>query len=183
MVIRSNSSFFYALPLGMFVAGTVAGTVVSIWRADFLCRQIVCYLPAVHLQIQQTGFPSGFLLYVCRLRLPFFLLMTASAVSGFSQLVFAGTAFVTGVSAAVVITSATMMTGMIGILQAIALFGVHSLFYLFSYWTLYELAGKRQNFTLGEQVGIFIRIACVWAAGMGVEALLSPVVITRVLRL
>ncbi len=182
MVIRSNSSF-YGLPLGMFVAGIVVGTAVSIWRADFLYRQIICYLPAVHLQIQQTGFPSGFLLFVCRLRLPVFLLMAISIFSGFSLLVFSGTAFISGASAAVVITSATMLTGMVGILQALALFGVHSLFYLFGYWALYELAGKRRGFTFGEQIGILIRIVGVWAAGMGAEALLSPLVVTRVLRL
>ncbi len=182
MVIRTNS-YFYVLPLGMFVAGILVGTAVSIWRADFLYRQIVCYLPAVHLQIQQTGFPSNFFLFVCRLRLPVFLLMAASIFSGFALLVFSGTAFVSGASAAVVITSATMLTGIVGILQALALFGVHSLFYLFGYWALYELAGKRQSFTFGEQVGILVRIAGVWAAGMGMEALLSPPVITRVLRL
>ena len=182
MVIRSNS-FFYGLPLGMFVAGIVVGTAVSILRADFLYRQIICYLPAVHLQIQQTGFPDNIFLFVCRLRLPVFLLMAISIFSGFSLLVFSGTAFISGASAAVVITSATMLTGIVGILQALALFGIHSLFYLFGYWALYELAGKRGGFTFGEQVGILVRIAGVWAAGMGAEALLSPLVITRVLHL
>ena len=182
MVIRSNSSF-YGLPLGMFVAGILVGTAISIWRADFLYRQIICYLPAVHLQIQQTGFPSTFFLFVCRLRLPVFLLMAVSIFSGFALLVFSGAAFISGASAAVVITSATMLTGIVGILQALALFLPHSLFYIFGYWALYELAGKRRSFTLGEQIGILVRIAGVWAAGMGAEALLSPLVITRVIHL
>ena len=182
MVIRSNTSF-YVLPLGMFVVGVLVGTAVSIWRADFLYRQIICYLPAIHLQIQQTGFPAGFFLHVCRVRLPVFFMIVAASFTSFALLVFVGIAFFSGASAAVVITSTTMLTGITGILQAFALFLPHSLFYLFGYWALYELAGKRQSFTLGEQVGIFIRIAGVWAAGMGAEALLSPLVITRVLHL
>ena len=71
MDLRRNS-LLYSLPIVMFVAGIFIGTAVSIWRSAYLYKQTICYLPAVHLQIKQAGFPSGFLKYVCRLRLPVF---------------------------------------------------------------------------------------------------------------
>ena len=72
---------------------------------------------------------------------------------------FAAIAFISGVSAAVIITSATMLFGITGILQALALFLPHFIFYVFGYWALYELAYKRSEFRLGEQIGILFRIA------------------------
>ena len=175
------SSNLYILPLGMFVVGILAGTAASIWRADFLYRIIVCYLPAIHLQILQTGFPSGFLSYVGRARVPVFLIMVISIFSNFALVVFGGIAFVAGASAAVVIIAATMFAGITGILQALLLFGIHSLFYIFAYWALYELAGKRKSFQLGEQVGIVIRIAAIWVAGIAIEGLFSPIIVTRII--
>ena len=71
MDLRRNS-LLYSLPIVMFVVGIFIGTAVSIWRSAYLYKQTICYLPAVHLQIKQAGFPSGFLKYVCRLRLPVF---------------------------------------------------------------------------------------------------------------
>lgn len=71
MDLRRNS-LLYSLPIVMFVVGIFIGTAVSIWRSAYLYKQTICYIPAVHLQIKQAGFPSGFLKYVCRLRLPVF---------------------------------------------------------------------------------------------------------------
>ena len=143
MDLRRNS-LLYSLPIVMFVAGIFIGTAVSIWRSAYLYKQTICYLPAVHLQIKQAGFPSGFLKYVCRLRLPVF---DDSSVS-FNKCCtscFAAIAFISGVSAAVVITSATMLFGITGILQALALFLPHFIFYIFGYWALYELAINAAN--------------------------------------
>lgn len=70
MDLRRNS-LLYSLPIVMFVAGIFIGTAVSIWRSAYLYKQTICYLPAVHLQIKRR-LSSGFLKYVCRLRLPFF---------------------------------------------------------------------------------------------------------------
>lgn len=179
-MIRKSSNF-YILPLGMFVIGILTGTAVGIWRADFLYRTIVCYLPAIHLQILQTGFPSDFLSYVGRARAPVFLIMVISIFSNFALVVFGGIAFAAGASVAVVIIAATMFVGITGILQALLLFGVHSLFYIFAYWALYELAGKRKSFQLGEQVGIIVRITAIWGTGIVIEGLLSPIVVAKLL--
>ena len=179
-MIKKNTNL-YVLPLSMFVIGILVGTAVSIWRADFLYRIIVCYLPAVHLQILQTGFPSGFIAYLGKLRMPVFLVMSVSIFSNFALVVFGGIAFAAGASVAVVIIAATMFSGITGILQALLLFGLHSLFYIFAYWALYELAGKRKGFKFGEQLGILVRIAAIWVAGIVIEGLLSPMIITNVL--
>ena len=80
MDLRRNS-LLYSLPIVMFVAGIFIGTAVSIWRSAYLYKQTVCYLSAVHLQIKQAGFPSGFLKYVCRLRLPVLLMIAVSALT------------------------------------------------------------------------------------------------------
>ena len=148
--------------------------------AAYLYKQTICYLPAVHLQIKQAGFPSGFLKYVCRLRLPVFLMIAVSALTNAAPAAFAAIAFISGVSAAVVITSATMLFGITGILQALALFLPHFIFYIFGYWALYELAYKRSEFRLGEQIGILFRIALIWAVGIGSEVLLAPLVVTKI---
>lgn len=179
MDIRRNS-LFYSLPIVMFVVGILIGTAVSIWRSAYLYKQTICYLPAVHLQIKQAGFPSGFLKYVCRLRLPVFLMIAASALTNAAPATFAAIAFISGVSAAIVITSATMLFGITGILQALALFLPHFIFYIFGYWALYELAYKRSEFRLGEQIGILFRIALIWAVGIGSEVLLAPLVVTKI---
>ena len=147
MDLRRNS-LLYSLPIVMFVAGIFIGT-AGIWRSAYLYKQTICYLPAVHLQIKQAGFPSGFLKYVCRLRLPVFLMIAVSALTNAAPAAFAAIAFISGVSAAVVITSATMLFGITGILQALALFLPHFIFYIFGYWALYELAYKRSEFRLG----------------------------------
>ena len=176
MDLRRNS-LLYSLPIVMFVAGIFIGTAVSIWRSAYLYKQTICYLPAVHLQIKQAGFPSGFLKYVCRLRLPVFLML---AVSALTNAAFAAIAFISGVSAAVVITSATMLFGITGILQALALFLPHFIFYIFGYWALYELAYKRSEFRLGEQIGILFRIGLIWAVGIGSEVMLAPLVVMKI---
>ena len=108
MDLRRNS-LLYSLPIVMFVVGIFIGTAVSIWRSAYLYKQTICYLPAVHLQIKQAGFPSGFLKYVCRLRLPVFLMIAVSALTNAAPAAFAAIAFISGVSAAVIITSATML--------------------------------------------------------------------------
>ena len=179
MDLRRNS-LLYSLPIVMFVVGIFIGTAVSIWRSAYLYKQTVCYLPAVHLQIKQAGFPYGFLKYVCRLRLPVFLMIAVSALTNAAPAAFAAIAFISGVSAAVVITSATMLFGITGILQALALFLPHFIFYIFGYWALYELAYKRSEFRLGEQIGILFRIALIWAVGIGSEVLLAPLVVTKI---
>ena len=130
MDFRRNS-LLYSLPIVMFVVGILIGTAVSIWRSAYLYKQTICYLPVVHLQIKQAGFPSGFLKYVCRLRLPVFLMIAASALTNVAPAAFAAIAFISGVSAAIVITSATMLFGITGILQALALFLPHFIFYIF----------------------------------------------------
>ena len=169
MDLRRNS-LLYSLPIVMFVVGIFIGTAVSIWRSAYLYKQTICYLPAVHLQIKQAGFPSGFLKYVCRLRLPVFLMIAVSALTNAAPAAFAAIAFISGVSAAVIITS----------LQALALFLPHFIFYVFGYWALYELAYKRSEFRLGEQIGILFRIALIWAVGIGSEVLLAPLVVTKI---
>lgn len=174
MDLRRNS-LLYSLPIVMFVAGIFIGTAVSIWRSAYLYKQTICYLPAVHLQIKQAGFPSGFLKYVCRLRLPVFLMIAVSALTNAAP-----AAFISGVSAAVVITSATMLFGITGILQALALFLPHFIFYIFGYWALYELAYKRSEFRLGEQIGILFRIGLIWAVGIGSEVMLAPLVVMKI---
>ena len=153
MDIRRNS-LLYSLPIVMFVVGIFIGTAVSIWRSAYLYKQTICYLPAVHLQIKQAGFPSGFLKYVCRLRLPVFLMIAVSAL--------------------------TMLFGITGILQALALFLPHFIFYIFGYWALYELAYKRSEFRLGEQIGILFRIGLIWAVGIGSEVMLAPLVVMKI---
>ena len=135
MDLRRNS-LLYSLPIVMFVVGIFIGTAVSIWRSAYLYKQTICYLPAVHLQIKQAGFPSGFLKYVCRLRLPVFLMIAVSALTNAAPAAFAAIAFISGVSAAVVITSATMLFGITGILQALALFLPHFIFYIFKHTNL-----------------------------------------------
>ena len=107
MDLRRNS-LLYSLPIV---------TAVSIWRSAYLYKQTICYLPAVHLQIKQAGFPSGFLKYVCRLRLPVFLMIAVSALTNAAPAAFAAIAFISGVSAAVVITSAPMLLGITGTLS------------------------------------------------------------------
>ena len=179
MDLRRNS-LLYSLPIVMFVVGIFIGTAVSIWRSAYLYKQTICYLPAVHLQIKQAGFPSGFLKYVCRLRLPVFLMIAVSALTNAAPAAFAAIAFISGVSAAVIITSATMFFGITGILQALALFLPHFIFYVFGYWALYELAYKRSEFRLGEQIGILFLIALIWAVGIGSEVLLVPLVVTKI---
>ena len=87
---------------------------------------------------------------------------------------------ISGVSAAVVITSATMLFGITGILQALALFLPHFIFYIFGYWALYELAYKRSEFRLGEQIGILFRIGLIWAVGIGSEVMLAPLVVMKI---
>ena len=164
MDLRRNS-LLYSLPIVMFVVGIFIGTAVSIWRSAYLYKQTICYLPAVHLQIKQAGFPSGFLKYVCRLRLPVFLMIAVSALTNAAPAAFAAIAFISGVS---------------GILQALALFLPHFIFYVFGYWALYELAYKRSEFRLGEQIGILFRIALIWAVGIGSEVLLAPLVVTKI---
>ena len=178
MDLRRNS-LLYSLPIVMFVVGIFIGTAVSIWRSAYLYKQTICYLPAVHLQIkQQLSF--CFLKYVCRLRLPVFLMIAVSALTNAAPAAFAAIAFISGVSAAVIITSATMLFGITGILQALALFLPHFIFYVFGYWALYELAYKRSEFRLGEQIGILFRIALIWAVGIGSEVLLAPLVVTKI---
>ena len=171
MDLRRNS-LLYSLPIVMFVVGIFIGTAVSIWRSAYLYKQTICYLPAVHLQIKQAGFPSGFLKYVCRLRLPVFLMIAVSALTNAAPAAFAAIAFISGVSAAVIITS--------GILQALALFLPHFIFYIFGYWALYELAYKRSEFRLGEQIGILFRIGLIWAVGIGSEVMLAPLVVMKI---
>ena len=166
MDLRRNS-LLYSLPIVMFVVGIFIGTAVSIWRSAYLYKQTICYLPAVHLQIKQAGFPSGFLKYVCRLRLPVFLMIAVSALTNAAPAAFAAIAFISGVSAAVIITSATMLFGITGILQA-------------GYWALYELAYKRSEFRLGEQIGILFRIGLIWAVGIGSEVMLAPLVVMKI---
>ena len=56
----------------------------------------------------------------------------------------------------------------------------HFIFYIFGYWALYELAYKRSEFRLGEQIGILFRIALIWAVGIGSEVLLAPLVVTKI---
>ena len=175
MDLRRNS-LLYSLPIVMFVAGIFIGTAVSIWRSAYLYKQTICYLPAVHLQIKQAGFPSGFLKYVCRLRL----MIAVSALTNAAPAAFAAIAFISGVSAAVIITSATMLFGITGILQALALFLPHFIFYIFGYWALYELAYKRSEFRLGEQIGILFRIGLIWAVGIGSEVMLAPLVVMKI---
>ena len=170
MDLRRNS-LLYSLPIVMFVVGIFIGTAVSIWRSAYLYKQTICYLPAVHLQIKQAGFPSGFLKYVCRLRLPVFLMIAVSALTNAAPAAFAAIAFISGVSAAVSIT---------GILQALALFLPHFIFYIFGYWALYELAYKRSEFRLGEQIGILFRIGLIWAVGIGSEVMLAPLVVMKI---
>lgn len=92
MDLRRNS-LLYSLPIVMFVVGIFIGTAVSIWRSAYLYKQTICYLPAVHLQIKQAGFPSGFLKYVCRLRLPVFLMIAVSALTNAAPAAFAAIAF------------------------------------------------------------------------------------------
>ena len=179
MDLRRNS-LLYSLPIVMFVAGIFIGTAVSIWRSAYLYKQTVCYLPAVHLQIKQAGVPSGFLMYFCLLRLPVCLLIAVSAFTIAGPAAFAAIAFISGVSAAVIITSATMLFGITGILQALALFLPHFIFYIFGYWALYELAYKRSEFRLGEQIGILFRIGLIWAVGIGSEVLLAPLVVMKI---
>ena len=161
MDIRRNS-LLYSLPIVMFVVGIFIGTAVSIWRSAYLYKQTICYLPAVHLH------------------LPVFLMIAVSALTNAAPAAFAAIAFISGVSAAVIITSATMLFGITGILQALALFLPHFIFYIFGYWALYELAYKRSEFRLGEQIGILFRIALIWAVGIGSEVLLAPLVVTKI---
>lgn len=110
----------------------------------------------------------------------FDLKIAVSALTNAAPAAFAAIAFISGVSAAVVITSATMLFGITGILQALALFLPHFIFYIFGYWALYELAYKRSEFRLGEQIGILFRIALIWAVGIGSEVLLAPLVVTKI---
>ena len=95
MDLRRNS-LLYSLPIVMFVVGIFIGTAVSIWRSAYLYKQTICYLPAVHLQIKQAGFPSGFLKYVCRLRLPVFLIIAVPALTNDPPAAFAAIAFISG---------------------------------------------------------------------------------------
>lgn len=182
MVIRQNQ-VSYGLPLSLFVAGILVGTAIGILRADNLAKMIVCYLPMLHIEAQRVQFGLGFGQYVCRLRLPVFGVMAVSVFTGFSAVIFTGVSFAAGASAAIVILSATMLGGMTGILQALALFLPHSLFYLFGYWALYELAGKRMLFRTSEQIQIAVKIGVIWLAGMLTETLISPFAVTWVLRL
>ena len=131
MDLRRNS-LLYSLPIVMFVVGIFIGTAVSIWRSAYLYKQTICYLPAVHLQIKQAGFPSGFLKYVCRLRLPVFLMIAVSALTNAAPAAFAAIAFISGVSAAVIITSATMLFGITGICR-LWLFFCRTLSFIF-FW-------------------------------------------------
>lgn len=128
----------------------------------------------------RQAFLLAFLKYVCRLRLPVFLMIAVSALTNAAPAAFAAIAFISGVSAAVVITSATMLFGITGILQALALFLPHFIFYIFGYWALYELAYKRSEFRLGEQIGILFRIGLIWAVGIGSEVMLAPLVVMKI---
>ena len=178
MDLRRNS-LLYSLPIVMFVVGIFIGTAVSIWRSAYLYKQTVCYLPAVHLQIKQAGFPSGFLKYVCRLRLPVFLMIAVSALTNAAPAAFAAIAFISGVSAAVVITSATMLLASQEYCRLWLFFCRTLSFYIFGYWALYELAYKRSEFRLESKSGILFRIGLIWAVGIGSEVMLAPLVVMK----
>lgn len=179
MVDRRNSYLFLILS---FLAGILAGTLISILYAEPLYALIVRYLPVLHMEAEKRNYGVAYGRYVFLLRLPVWCVLTTAVFTGFYLPVFCCLAFLAGTGVSVLIVAATMLQNMLGLIDALAVLLPHSLFYLFAFWALYELAGKKAMFTLGEQIRIAAKIASFWIIGILLETLVSPVMICRLLR-
>lgn len=182
MSVQKNN-ISYMLPISMFLTGIIAFTALSVVYSEALYNMLICYIPIIHMELKNMQYGIGFCKYVLQMRIPLCIIMAVTIFSGFSLICFGMLAFFSGALAALVIASSTMLMGMTGIINGIFILLPHSLFYIFSYWAFYELAGKKDLFSRTEQMQIVWKICLIWLAGMICEMFLSPITLERMIKL
>lgn len=182
MSIQKNS-ISYILPISMFLTGIIVFTALSVVYSEALYNMLICYIPIIHMELNNRQYGIEFCKYVFWMRIPLCIIMGVTIFSGFSLICFGMLAFFAGALAALVIASSTMLMGITGIISAVCILLPHSLFYIFSYWAFYELAGKKNMFSRAEQLQIVWKICLIWLAGMICEMFLSPITLERMIKL